>query len=153
MRTLWRCWCNCCKSDEWSRWISRPFWECNWSRYRDFWCCCWWDDWLSCWWNCWWDFIFLSIAASSRSEFIHLLRCMMLTNVLVKFILWIKDPLAMLANDFLANWSIMLQQANQERERRKAIQTRVILRRETSKRSRSFEFRRRFRRKCSGQDL
>ena len=150
-------WCKCCERSE--RCISRQFWWCNWSRNREFWSCFWWDccwdRWWS-WWNCCWTFISLSIEVSFRSDFNYLLR-MMLTNVLVKSVVRFKDFFAMLAHDFLANWLIVLQQANQEREKREAIQTRVILRRRRSKsskrRSLNLRFRRRFRRKCCDQDF
>ena len=43
------------------------------------------------------------IAISFRNDFIHFFRCMMLTNVFVKFIFQIKNFFAMFANDFFAN--------------------------------------------------
>ena len=115
----WNQWCKnylklkysfwCCKSDERNKWISRSFWKCNESKYREFWNCFWWNCWWN-WWDCCWDFIFFFIEISFRNEFIYFLRCrdVMLTNVFVKFIFRLENFLAMFTNDFSTNCLNML---------------------------------------------
>ena len=144
----------CCKDDERNKWISWSFWKCDRFKYRVFCCCCcWWDDWWSCLWNCW-NFIFFSIEISSRN--VNYFLRMMLTKMLVQFVFWFENLLAMFANNFFANcWLIMLQQTSQKREKRETIETRVILRRKRNWRNRNLnrKFRKKFRWKCIDQNF